>query len=323
LLETGTAEQIRSGGTDPYTRQLLGSLPSASGPRQANFLPPRAPSLPAAAAPLLEIRGLTKEFQLGGWRRARRLLAVSDFSFSLGEGEIVALVGGSGSGKSTVARIAARLIEPTAGEILIEGRSLASFRGPARTLEYRKQVQMVFQDPFASLNPVHPVRRQISRVLLRHGMAEPGQIEPRVEQLLEQVGLAPGSEFAAKFPHEMSGGERQRVAIARALAVEPRIIIADEPTSMLDVSLRRGILRLLAELRNERGLSILFITHDLASARYLADRIVVMHRGEKVEEGPSEDLVHAPGQAYTRQLVAAASPGWLRGQISTATSAGD
>ena len=172
---------------------------------------------------------------------------------------------------------------------------------------------MVFQDPFSSLNSIHTVYHHLARPLLRHQLVSEEKLLDHIIAMLETVGLRPGSTFAEKFPHEMSGGERQRVAIARALSLSPDLIIADEPTSMLDVSIRMEILEIFARMRIEKNLSIIFITHDLASARYLADRIIVLQRGSIVEQGVAEDLIQSPKKAYTKQLIKAASPGWLKG----------
>ena len=179
-------------------------------------------------------------------------------------------------------------------------------------LEYRKAVQMVFQDPFGSLNSIHTVYHHLSRPLVRHKLKSKAKLFDHIIKTLEIVGLSPAETFVHKFPHEMSGGERQRVAIARALILDPEIIIADEPTSMLDVSIRMEILEIFAKMRKENGLTILFITHDLASARYLADRIIVLKAGNIIEENQSEDLIQNPSTEYTKQLVRAASPGWLK-----------
>ena len=223
----------------------------------------------------------------------------------------MALVGESGSGKSTIARLISRLIRPTSGNILLDGRNTRISEARKVPLEYRKAVQMVFQDPFASLNSVHTVYHHLSRPLTRQNLYDKKTISKMINQSLEEVGLSPGKDFAKKFPHEMSGGERQRVAIARALCIEPQVIIADEPTSMLDVSIRMEILEIFAKLRIEKNLTIIFITHDLASARYLADRILVLSKGTLVEQNKAEDLIKNPESSYTKKLVRAASPGWL------------
>jgi oligopeptide/dipeptide ABC transporter ATP-binding protein len=213
-------------------------------------------------------------------------------------------VGESGSGKSTVARLLLRLLKPDGGEIILDGEDMLSREPRRASMDYRGRVQMVFQDPFGSLNPVHSVAHHLIRPLLRHGRASRSGARARAIELLKTVGLEPTTEFIDRHPYELSGGQRQRVAIARALAVEPDVLVADEPTSMLDVSIRMGVLNLLAKLKRERGLAILLITHDLASARYLADRILVLFRGRVVEEGQSEAVVESPAHPYTRALLA-------------------
>jgi peptide/nickel transport system ATP-binding protein len=250
----------------------------------------------SAVAPL-EVRGLTKHFA--------RVHAVDDVSFELRPGAVTALVGESGSGKSTVARMLARLYDPTAGSVLFEGDDVARVRRRRDVLRYRSQVQLIFQDPFDSLNPVKTVRQHIARPLRIHKMVPSRQVEERVYELLRSVGLVPPHEIAAKYPHELSGGQRQRVALARVLAVEPKVILADEPTSMLDVSIRIGILNLMLRLKEERGIAFLYVTHDLASARYVADEILVMYAGQIVERGPIEQVLEAPLHPYTRLLLAA------------------
>ena len=265
----------------------------------AGTLPPQPP--------LLDVRGLRKTFRSKRmFARARVVCAARDVSFSLDRGEAVALVGESGSGKSTIARILLRLDTADRGEVRLAGRDVLASEPRRASLAYRGRVQMVFQDPFGSLNPVHRVDHHLERPLLRHGRRSPaGQLRARVLELLHTVGLDPAEEFIGRYPHELSGGQRQRVAIARALAVSPDLLVADEPTSMLDVSIRMGVLNLLAQLKRERGLAILLITHDLASARYLADRVLVLYRGRLVEDGPSESIVASPAHPYTRALLAA------------------
>jgi len=256
-------------------------------------------------APLLEVRGLDKTFTSRGlFTSPSTVVAAQDISFTIDRCEAVALVGESGSGKSTVARLLLRLIMPDEGEILLNGEDMLSREPRRASLDYRGRVQMVFQDPFGSLNPVHNVAHHLVRPLLRHGRAKRSEARARAIELLHTVGLEPAAEFIDRHPYELSGGQRQRVAIARALAVEPVVLVADEPTSMLDVSIRMGVLNLLAELKQEKGLAILLITHDLASARYLADRILVLFRGRVVEEGPGEALVETPAHPYTRALLA-------------------
>jgi peptide/nickel transport system ATP-binding protein len=250
----------------------------------------------SAAAPL-EVRGLTKHFA--------RVHAVDDVSFELRPGTITALVGESGSGKSTVARLLARLHDPTSGSVLWEGEDVSRVRRRREVLRYRSEVQLIFQDPFDSLNPVKTVLHHVERPLRIHKMVPPGLVEERVHELLRSVGLVPPHEIAAKYPHELSGGQRQRVALARVLAVEPKVILADEPTSMLDVSIRIGILNLMTRLKQERDIAFLFVTHDLASARYVADDLLVMYAGQIVERGPVEEVLASPLHPYTRLLLAA------------------
>ena len=258
-----------------------------------------------SAAPL-EVRELSKRFPVGSsLRRRAQVHAVDDVSFELHPGTITALVGESGSGKSTVARLLAQLYAPTEGSVLFEGTDVARVKRRRDVLNYRSQVQIIFQDPFDSLNPVKTVRHHVERPLRIHHVVPRGQVRARALELLDTVGLVPVEEVAAKYPHELSGGQRQRVAIARALAVEPRIVLADEPTSMLDVSIRIGILNLMLRLKEERDLTFLYVTHDLASARYVADDILVMYAGQIVESGPVDQVLEEPLHPYTRLLLSA------------------
>ncbi|HEX5406444.1 MAG TPA: ABC transporter ATP-binding protein [Pseudonocardiaceae bacterium] len=230
--------------------------------------------------------------------------AVEDVSITLAKGSVTAVVGESGSGKSTLARMLARLIVPTSGDVLLRGEKVPP--GGVRR-DYTRQVQLVLQDPFSSLNPVHSVRYHLSRPLRIHGMADgETDLERSILDLLRRVALTPAEQFIDKYPHELSGGQRQRVAIARALAVRPEVLIADEPVSMLDVSIRLGLLNLLADLRDTEGLAILYVTHDIASARYLADTIVVMYAGQMIESGPAAEVTDNPSHPYTQLLLRAA-----------------
>jgi peptide/nickel transport system ATP-binding protein len=260
------------------------------------------PNGTSGSRPVLEARGLTKHFPVHAHRSGRGAVvhAVEDVTLALPQAGITAVVGESGSGKSTLARLLARLIKPTAGSVLLDGAP-----APGRQ-RYARQVQLVLQDPFSSLNPVHNVRYHLARPLRLHGLASGASLDAQIAELLGRVALTPAEAFAAKYPHELSGGQRQRVAIARALATRPRVLLADEPVSMLDVSIRLGVLNLLAGLREREGLAILYVTHDIASARYLADVIAVMYAGQVIESGPAAQVTDAPAHPYTQLLLSAA-----------------
>ncbi len=272
---------------------------------------PTAQALETAYAPgaILEARHLQKRFPLRrinpfGARRAVR--AVEDATLALYPGRATALVGESGSGKTTIARMLARLYAPTAGSIAFQGTPVNVGRG-MRLRSYRRHVQLIFQDPFSSLNPVHDVRYHLSRPLRLYGHARTqAQVTEQALALLNRVSLTPAEQFLRKYPHQLSGGQRQRVAIARALAVQPEVLLADEPVSMLDVSIRLDILNLLLRLKEEERLALLYITHDIASARYFAEETLVMYAGQMVEGGPSEEIIQRPKHPYTQLLLSAA-----------------
>jgi peptide/nickel transport system ATP-binding protein len=258
-------------------------------------------SAAAARGPLaMEAISVSKDFRLG---RGHTLQAVRDVSFNLYRGAVVALVGESGSGKSTAARLLAGQERLTSGTIQLDGKQVeVSSRADFR--RYKSEVQLVFQDPFSSLNPIHTVRYHLERpVKLHQGSVNVSQ---EVVSLMEQVRLTPAQQFLAKYPHELSGGQRQRVSFARALAARPSVLLADEPVSMLDVSIRLEMLNLLNDLRKRFSLAMLYITHDIASARYFADEILVMYAGEIVERGPAEEVTQRPAHPYTQLLVASA-----------------
>jgi peptide/nickel transport system ATP-binding protein len=264
------------------------------------------PTPETAEGPLLDVRSLTKHFPVGTFVKTRQVHAVEDVSFLVRRGQVVALVGESGSGKSTTIRLIARLIAATRGEIYYHGREMRRAEPRQASLAYRRKVQMIFQDPFSSLNAVHTVEHHLTRPLVIHKMAADRQaLQDRVYQLLATVGLNPPEEIARRYPHQLSGGQRQRVAIARALAVDPELILADEPISMLDVSIRMGILNLMAQLKEERGIAYLYVTHDLASARYIGDQIMVMYAGHMVEGGEGETVMSQPAHPYTQLLLSA------------------
>jgi peptide/nickel transport system ATP-binding protein len=260
-----------------------------------------APDLASAAAargPLvMEAISLRKDFRLG---RGHVLHAVRDVSFGLYSGAVVALVGESGSGKSTAARLLAGQERLTSGTITLDGEPVNVTTQHAFR-QYKSRVQYVFQDPFAALNPIHTVRYHLERPVRLHRQG--ADVKAEVRALLEQVRLTPADQFLAKYPHELSGGQRQRVSFARALAAEPSVLLADEPVSMLDVSIRLEMLSLLGDLRTRLQLALLYITHDIASARYFADEILVMYAGQIVERGPAEEITQQPRHPYTQLLV--------------------
>jgi peptide/nickel transport system ATP-binding protein len=259
-----------------------------------------------AAEPLLRTEGLTRHFRIGGALSRRELHAVDDVSLSIGRREIVALAGESGSGKSTIARLLAKIYRPTSGEIYFAGRPLSTLRSRRDLLRYHSDVPMVFQDPFSSINPVFRASHGLLRTLALH-RPELSAAQRMDEALrsLEAVGLTPAADVIQRYPHELSGGQRQRLGFAQALAVRPKLILADEPVSMLDVSIRIGLLNVMARLRDTEGVSILYITHDIASARYVADRLIVLYAGQIAETGPVEEVLAHPRHPYTQLLLSA------------------
>src|SRR5580700_4433652 len=253
---------------------------------------------------LLRAEHLTRHFKIGGALSRRTLHAVDDVSFGIGEREIVALAGESGSGKSTIARVLARIYAPTSGEIYFQGQPVSALRSRSDRLRYSGLVPMVFQDPFGSMNPVFRVQHGVLRCLKLHRPSLSAQERSaEAARVFETVGL--GADMLERFPYELSGGQRQRVGFAQALAMRPKLILADEPVSMLDVSIRIGLLNLMAKLRDEERVSILYITHDIASARYVADRLIVMYAGQVAESGPIEDVLTSPKHPYTQLLLSA------------------
>jgi peptide/nickel transport system ATP-binding protein len=249
--------------------------------------------------PVLETRGLCMSFG------AQKLSALSDVSIALHEGRCLALVGESGSGKSTCAKLLTRMLRPTGGTIHFGGEDVTVLHGRSDLRAYRSHVQMVFQDPFAALNPVHSVQHHLVRPLALHkpGLSRAERLEV-ASSLLRQVELDPAITLR-KFPHELSGGQRQRVNLARALAVDPAVIIADEPTSMLDMSIRLSVLDMFAPLKRERRIAMLYITHDIATARYVAEETAVLYGGRIVEMGPTDRLIDDPRHPYTKLLLEA------------------
>jgi len=319
-VEQGETERVFAQPVHPYTRALLSAVPRLGAlkdedvPRKFPLVHLDAPAVvdrpdpvpaPRQRVPLLDVRGLTTRFDVrsGFFGRARRqVFAVEQVSFDLAAGETLALVGESGCGKSTTGRSLLRLVEPSRGEIDFEGRDIAKLPRE-RLREVRRDIQMIFQDPFASLDPRLTVGFSIAEPLYVHGVAKGGEAEERVAHLLEHVGLQP--DHAQRYPHEFSGGQRQRIAIARALALRPRIIVADEAVSALDVSIQASIVNLLLDLQREFELSYLFISHDMAVVERVSHRVAVMYLGQIVEIGPRRAVFGNPQHPYTRRLMAA------------------
>ena len=257
--------------------------------------------------PLLEARGVSRLFPIRGtgslWRRRQLQTAVDDVSVCVNPGEVVALVGESGSGKTSLGRMLLGLGAPSSGSIHYRGQDIRMLRGAARQ-QFRSDVQVVFQDSGASLNPRRSIAQSIALPLLYNRKLGRAAATAEADALLDQVGLPP-AHFRDRLPHQLSGGQRQRVGIARALASNPTVIVADEPVSALDVSVRAQILRLMADLQRKKGLAYLFITHDLGVVRALADRVLVMYQGQVVESGTADDVLEHPAHAYTQRLLAA------------------
>ncbi len=297
IVERGELDQIFYSPADPYTRKLLGAVV------RLDAAPPLRPQ--REGEPLLEITELVKHFPVRRGllnREVDQVRAVDGVSLSVRQGETLGLVGESGSGKSTLSRTILQLLAPSAGSVRFEGREIAGLsRRQMRPL--RRQMQMVFQDPYASLNPRKRIGQIVGEPLRVQGEASGAELRREVHQLLDRVGLS--AEHYDRFPHEFSGGQRQRIGIARALALRPKLIVADEPVSALDVSIRAQILDLLSELQADFGLTYIFVAHDIGVVRHVSDRIAVMYRGKIVEEGPADAVCERPTDAYTKQLLAA------------------
>lgn len=256
---------------------------------------------------MIEVKELKKLFpvQHKFWRKPNQFVhAVDGVSFYVGKGKILGLVGESGSGKTTCGKLLVKLLKPTSGSIFIDGKDIAQLE-KKQLKEFRKIAQMIFQDPYESLNPRMTVMDTVVEPLVIQHIGDVTYREEKVLQTLEIVELTPANEFIYKFPHELSGGQRQRVSIARALIVEPKFIVADEPVSMLDASIRVGIMNLLLELRDRFNLTYIFITHDLAVARYMCDELAVMYLGKIMEKGPTEEVIKNPQHPYTKALLSA------------------
>ncbi|KZE89958.1 ABC transporter ATP-binding protein [Microbacterium sp. TNHR37B] len=318
--DIGAAEAVTTGPRHPYSVHLVGSYAEllgedVDGYQGAELEEPDAVAdeAPVERRPVLEVSGLHRRFEKRRGLRVEHVDAVKDVSFTLHEGEVTALVGQSGSGKSTIARILTRIDRPTSGSVLYhpqkrEGRptaeptELTALHG-ALAREYQRNVQYVFQDPYAALNPTLTVGYALSRPLVNYLHVGRREAIERAASLLETVGLTPAGRYIGRLPHELSGGQRQRVVIARALAAEPRIVIADEPIASLDVSIRAEILEVLQSLVADHGVGMLYITHDLLSAKSLANQVMVLRGGELIESGTAAEVIDHPREEYTRMLL--------------------
>ncbi|WP_323715994.1 ABC transporter ATP-binding protein [Paracoccus aminovorans] len=300
VVEEGPVAEIFARPRQPYTRALLAAVP-----RLGEMAGRDPPAPPPQAAPLLQVENLCTRFPIRGGllrRRLAQLHAVEDVSFTLDAGQTLALVGESGSGKSTAGRSILRLVEPASGRIRLAGRDILDL-GAADLRRARRDMQMIFQDPFASLDPQMRLLDQVEEPLLNHGIGSRAERRDRIARLFDRVEL-PRS-LMHRYPHELSGGQRQRIAIARALALEPRLIVADEAVSALDVSVRAQVLELLEDLQRQLGIAMLFISHDMAVVERISHRVAVMHQGRIVEIGSRRQVLESPQHPYTRRLLAA------------------
>lgn len=304
IVEKGSIRDIFSRPEHPYTRQLISSVPSING---ESFLPKLSAASAAGkktgSAPLLEFRGVSKVYGGGLFAKAGNT-ALHPLSFVLdgASPKIISIVGQSGSGKSTMGGLMLGFNRPTTGEVLFEGRDMARL-GRAETKSLRKDIQAVFQDPYGAFNPYYRVERALSLPLKRFGIAgDAADIRARCAEACRGVGLDP-SKIIGRFPHELSGGQRQRLMVARALMLSPKLLVADEPVSMVDASLRASILKNLYDLKDKHGISIVYITHDLATAYHVSDYVIVLHEGHVAEAGPPKEVIGNPQHPYTRLLI--------------------
>jgi len=324
IVEDAGPEQILAGARDDYTKLLLShyadpraehvSLPGIGEHAVPDEARPRASRSRAGHRPAhdaaIVVDGATKIYRPSRWRE-KPVVAVEDVSFTVAPGAAVALVGASGSGKSTLTRLITGIERPTSGTVTF-GTTRVDQLGGRGVRRLHEDIQLVFQDPYSALNPLHRIGYILGRGFANFEGVRGPAVRDRVIETLEAVDLTPGDDFVDRLPHELSGGQRQRVVIARALACNPRVLVADEPVSMLDVTLRAGILALLDELRRERGVSLLYITHDLLSARVLTDEIIVLENGRVVESGVTAEVLQHPRHDYSKALIAAAPNPWSR-----------
>jgi peptide/nickel transport system ATP-binding protein len=306
LVELESVKDIINQPQHPYTKSLLQSALHLQATE--NILPKSA----FTTEPLLRVQNLKQHYSLGEnfleqflKKEKQTIKAIDDISFELYSGEIFGLVGESGCGKSTLSRTILQLIAPTAGLVEFAGEDI-TYLTPAQMRTLRRQMQMIFQDPSACLNPLMTIGHAIAEPLLIHQLCNRASAKTRVEEMLEKVGLTPVSEYYDRYPRELSGGQQQRVAIARALITQPKLVICDEPVSMLDATVQSQVLELMLDLKSEFNLTYLFITHDLWLARYFCDRIAVMNRGQIVEMGNTEQIFTNPEHPYTQKLINAA-----------------
>ena len=261
----------------------------------------------AEPQPVLQVSGLTKTYTVGKFGKVKIVRALTNMELTVAKGEVVGLVGESGSGKTTFARTVALLERPSSGDLVIDGRAVPKRLSANALREHRRHVQMIFQDPYTSIDSLHKVRYHVSRPMISFGTVPKDAVPQATEQVLNEVGLVPPKDFLARYPYQLSGGQRQRVGVARALAARPSLLLADEPTSMLDVSIRLNVMNLLLDLQKSQQLSMVFVTHDLAGASYMSDRIAIMYAGHLVEIGPTEEVMGEPRHPYT-QLLRRAAP---------------
>ena len=302
LVDYGTVDIIKSGGNHKYTKRLLDAIPEINKDKKSDINSKNNKQI-------LSLKNINVRYQLGSWVFPDVLHAVNNVSIDLYDSHITSIIGESGSGKSTIAKAISGLEKLDSGNIIQHNDQES--KEVVHDLDFRKNVQLIFQDPFSALNPIHTVLHHFERPLLRFGITKKTEIKSKVCELLERVELNPAEDFSYKFPHEMSGGECQRVCIARALSSNPRLIIADEPTSMLDVSIRSDILNLFIKLKEKYGLSILLITHDIASASICSDEIIVLKKGHIVESGSRLNIIKNPKHEYTKSLLKASTEEWF------------